>query len=186
MKDLKNKKSVLIIAVAVVLILVGVVLLFTVNNNVFGNKNEENTAVDDGPIDPDDDIVIDDNKLPFSKADAISLIYQDKTVNNDNESWYVGDAAVIAHNADNTIFLVHYKKVLSDGKVEELETVVTLSETEKKIENPAWPVGSKSLNDYYFINYEGTEDFDPANHQYQANVGWDSSNSYTPDPEKGW
>lgn len=184
MKILKSKKSLIIVGVSLLLIIAGAVLILTGNNKSFiqkpkpGEENPDNNKPDDTkPI-----------VKVFTKADVMSLVYQFKALNNIQENWYVGDSAVLAHNADNSKYLVRYKAVLEDGSTKEYESIVENVEGELKMDVPGWDVDSKPLDEFQFIYYqEGAEDYDPMNQQYNPEVtpGWDPGennwDNYVPD-----
>lgn len=189
MKKLKGKKSIIIICVSLLLIIVGVVLILTGNNFSFikhtpeGYENSDNNKPDDTkPV-----IKV------YTKSDVMSLLYQYKAVNNIQENWYVGDTALLAHNEDNTKYLVRYKLVLENGSTVEYESVVSNEEGEYKIDYPGWTVDSKDLTEYSFIYYvEGAEGYDPVNQQYnqEIEVGWNSDgtdwSNYQYVPDESW
>ena len=189
---MKNKKVIIIFSILILLILVGVVLILTGNNKSFmeeekgkpGYENEDNNVVDDTkPV-----------VRVFTKNDVMSIIYEQKAISNDEEDWYVGDTALLAHNSDNTSYLVRYKKVLGTGSTVEYESIVSIDENGKRsIDIPGWTVDSKNINIYQFIYYtEGSEDYDPINQQYnpELNLGWEQSendwNNYEYVPDNSW
>ena len=163
MKILKEKKGLIIIIFSVILILIGITLIITNNNsNKEDNQNSDETNTNDS------DIINKTNVI--TKSDVMSLIYAEKTNDNSDSDWYVGDTAVLAHNSDDTAFLVRYKQVNNDGKTKEYESVVTITKEKKKIELPGWEIGSKNLDEYNFIYYTPESvGFDPDNQQYSDN-----------------
>lgn len=169
-----NKKSMIFLVVALILIVTGIVLVLTGNNKSLSNKNEEGSENYDDPTKPMEKV--------FNKADVMSLIYQFKSIEESSGDWYVGDTALLAHNADNTKYLARYKRVLNNGSTEEYETIVTYDENGYSIDLPGWEVDSKNLDEFSFIYYkEGEEGYDPVNQQYnQVDVGW------TEDQNKPW
>lgn len=182
MKILKERKSLIIIGISLILIIIGVILLFTGNTSSSKTKPGEENSDNNKPDDTKPIVKV------FTKADVMSLIYQLKAVNNVQENWYVGDSAVLAHNADNSKYLVRYKMVLENGSVKEYESIVENIDGEFKMDFPGWDVDSKALDEYELTYYqEGSEDYDPMNQQYNPEVtpGWDPGQNtweeYVPD-----
>ena len=157
-KEKKKNNLLPVMAIGIFILLISFLFMS------FGGKkslDEENKMPN--PDDPNFGSI----KLPFNKNDVLKLIYQTKELQNDVENWTVKDTALIAHTENNSMYLVRYKKITSDGVEEELESIVTIKNEEKVMDLPGWPVGTKTIEDYNFLYYtEDSEGYDPENQQY--------------------
>ena len=131
---MKNKKGLFVIILSMTIIIIGAVLLF------INNKEDEK-----------EDSVI---SRPFTAVDVRGIIYE-SMIANKGEMWNIGDTQIVAHNINNSKYLVHYIRVLENGLQEEYESIVTIDK-KKSIEFPGWRTGEKNLDEYGFIYY-GTE-----------------------------
>ena len=166
MKKIMNNKKLMIIFVAGILfVAAGLVLIATGNNSSFlKNDNEEVDPTNPGNNQGDPN----GKKEEISKSLVMNAIYEEKSLHYSNETWFVGDVAVIAHNDDDSKFLVHFRKVDGDS-TDEMETILTIEDNDRYVDLPGWAVGSKDLSSYSFINYE-TDDlgYNPDNQQYSS------------------
>lgn len=162
-KNVKNNRKTIIIPIVILLLLILTCLvIFSFNN---GKYYDENHVPD--PDDSEHPLV----ETPFNKSDVLTLIYQLKEINDDKSNWNVNDTSLIAHNADNSKYLIRYKKEFIDGSLEEFESIVTINGEEKKLDLPGWPVDSKDLTEFNFIYYSpDSAGYDPENQKYSSDL----------------
>jgi len=135
---MKNKKGIILIILSFILITIALIMIFT--------SSEEKTNDKKKNVSP---------PRPFLEIDARGLIYE-KIFSNKITGWSIGNTKLIAHNKDNTKYLIRYEIVLVDGAKEEYESVAIIGE-KKDMEFPGWRSGEKNLDEYNFIYYDNQD-----------------------------
>ena len=142
---MNKRNGIIIILLSIVFILFGAVLLFI-------NKSE----------DTKEKTVNEDKILSFTKMDVRSCLYE-KVVSSGSEIINVVDTSIVAHNSNNSKYLVRYLILMDDGSTKEYESIAN-AVNKREIEYPGWEVGSKKIEEYNFIYYNNNENGSDFNH----------------------